>query len=183
MSKSKLFVIGFHRTGTRSVSAALQQLGYNIIHYPNPNTNELTCEEFKIGPPWNIINQCDGLSDIVTIPYYKKLSKIYKDSKFILTIREPTSWLNSVNRHMNALKLRQFNQERIMFDEMVHKAVYKVNNPTNSQKLAAFHNHNSSVINQFDNERLLIFNILEGWGPICEFLNVDIPISKFPMIK
>ena len=80
----KIFVIGFHRTGTRSVNAALQQLGWNIIHYPCPSTNELFCDEFLAGPPWSILNVCDGLSDIVTVSYYRKLLDLYPDSKFIL---------------------------------------------------------------------------------------------------
>ena len=31
-------------------------------------------------------------------------------------------------------------------------------------------------------ERLLIYNVDEGWGPLCGFLDVPIPNSAFPYI-
>lgn len=32
-------------------------------------------------------------------------------------------------------------------------------------------------------DRLLIWNVKDGWGPICRFLNKDIPKQAFPIIN
>ena len=32
-------------------------------------------------------------------------------------------------------------------------------------------------------ENLLIFNVKEGWGPLCDFLELPVPMKKFPLIR
>ena len=32
-------------------------------------------------------------------------------------------------------------------------------------------------------EKLLIFSVKEGWKPLCEFLNVEIPENPFPNVN
>ena len=32
-------------------------------------------------------------------------------------------------------------------------------------------------------ERLLVYDIKEGWGPLCEFLGVEIPDKPFPHLN
>ena len=32
-------------------------------------------------------------------------------------------------------------------------------------------------------ERLLVFDVAEGWGPLCEFLGVEVPDTPFPRLN
>ena len=32
-------------------------------------------------------------------------------------------------------------------------------------------------------ENLLVFNVKEGWKPLCDFLEVEVPSSKFPRVN
>jgi hypothetical protein len=32
-------------------------------------------------------------------------------------------------------------------------------------------------------DRLLVFKVSEGWGPLCAFLGVDLPDTKFPNVN
>ena len=32
-------------------------------------------------------------------------------------------------------------------------------------------------------EKLLIFSVKEGWKPLCEFLNIEIPENEFPNVN
>ena len=32
-------------------------------------------------------------------------------------------------------------------------------------------------------ERLLVFDVAEGWGPLCEFLDVPVPDAPFPRVN
>ena len=36
------------------------------------------------------------------------------------------------------------------------------------------------VKRQVPAEKLLVFNVEEGWGPLCQFLNVEVPDVPFP---
>ena len=39
------------------------------------------------------------------------------------------------------------------------------------------------VKNTVPEDRLLIYNIKDGWKPLCDFLNVPIPDSPFPFLE
>ena len=95
--KSKIFCIGLSRTGTKSLTAALYILGYNIIHYPH---DEITFNELSNGNyNFNLLDDYDGISDITISPYYTQLDKLFSNSKFILTVREKEAWLKSFEKH------------------------------------------------------------------------------------
>ena len=44
----------------------------------------------------------------------------------------------------------------------------------------AFLRHNAAVPGGDTPERLLVFEVSEGWGPLCDFLGVDKPDEEFP---
>ena len=46
-----------------------------------------------------------------------------------------------------------------------------------------FENRSQEIIDAFDPERLLVFRVKEGWGPLCEFLDLPVPDTDFPHIN
>jgi hypothetical protein len=47
-----------------------------------------------------------------------------------------------------------------------------------------YYEHKENVKKTIPNDRLLIYRVNEGWGPLCEFLDVDIPESiPFPKVN
>ena len=88
----KTFGIGLSRTGTTSLAHILKEIGINIIHYPN---------ESKLFDSNN-----DGACDIPAAAHYKKLDKIFPNSKFIYTIRDKDEWLSSIGRYLEYKKSR-----------------------------------------------------------------------------
>ena len=55
-------------------------------------------------------------------------------------------------------------------------------NATNDKEfvLAKFQQRIDDVKEAIPAERLLIYQVTEGWAPLCEFLNVSIPEGDFP---
>lgn len=43
--------------------------------------------------------------------------------------------------------------------------------------------HNAQVIASVPPSQLLIFNVKEGWGPLCKFLGKDVPAEPFPNVN
>merc|ERR1712060_55842 len=41
-------------------------------------------------------------------------------------------------------------------------------------------NHNERVRQGVPPERLLVYNVKQGWGPLCKFLGVPVPNKPFP---
>ena len=46
-----------------------------------------------------------------------------------------------------------------------------------------FLEHSELVKKMVPRERLLVFEVDEGWGPLCEFLGVERPGGKFPHVN
>lgn len=96
-AKNKVFGLGLSRTGTRSLTAALQVLGYDVEHYP---TDKQTLDDLVKGNyAFQILDGCDGITDITVAPYFVELDAIYPDAKFILTVRDKEGWLKSCRNH------------------------------------------------------------------------------------
>jgi hypothetical protein len=177
----KVFCVGMHRTGTRSLCKALDILGYPSMHY-RKNRNKFN--KMKRGR-FNCFNN-DGIvcsyAD-VPIPYfYKELYEYYPDSKFILNIREEESWLRSIKRHLSMLP--DFNRREL--DREIHKYFYGVDIETpvdDELYLEKYNEHNRNVKEFFkDSNNFLIYNVVKenSWDILCEFLGEDIPNKPFP---
>ena len=46
--------------------------------------------------------------------------------------------------------------------------------------IAAFEHHTEEVRDTIPARRLLVFNVAEGWGPLCAFLGKPVPGGGFP---
>ena len=46
-----------------------------------------------------------------------------------------------------------------------------------------FRSHNANVIKKVPKEKLLIWNLKDGWDPICKFLNVPVPDEPIPVVN
>ena len=42
---------------------------------------------------------------------------------------------------------------------------------------------NKEVIRTVPEDRLLIFNVKQGWKPLCDFLNLPVPATPFPHVN
>lgn len=189
----KIFGIGLGKTGTTSLSAALNILGYRSCHFP---LGILTSQnhEFKIDS--NFVAQYDAFADLPIACLYKDLDVRYPDSKFILTVRDIPTWLKSSERHYASVyrgltrpdwwcEARQGTWEEgddkmkrvvsdlfgtILFDHSKYEEGYK--------------RHFDGVINFFRKREkdLLIINVCsgEGWDKLCPFLNKPPVNSQFP---
>ncbi|MEJ2251090.1 MAG: sulfotransferase [Candidatus Lokiarchaeota archaeon] len=184
----KVFCIGLSRTSTKSLTASLDILGYNISHYP---TDKRTFEELYSGNlNFTLLQDFDGISDITVAPYYAQLDKLFPNSKFILSVREKESWLRSMENHW---------KERSPFDDPkiseIHLKVRRFLRASvygtyifNRERLSYVYDlHIKNVLDFFKDKpnSLLILDICagEGWEKLCKFLDKPLIDEEFPNIK
>src|SRR5215467_1613945 len=93
----KVFGIGLNKTGTSSLGDALNLLGIKTIHYPCDDVTyrQLTRGDMRL----RILETYQGIVDTPIVPFYRELSQLYSNTKFILTVREKSSWLKSIQSH------------------------------------------------------------------------------------
>jgi len=187
-TQSKIFGIGLSRTATKSLTKALNQLGYCIIHYP---TDITTFQELISGNyNFSLLNFFDGITDITVAPFYAQLDKIFPNSKFILTIREKEKWLESIKNHWEGKSLENNNEEthKIELRKFLRATTYGTLHFAKERLEYVFDNHRKNIEEYFKNEpeKLLIMNISEGdgWEKLCNFLNLPlIENEDFPYAK
>jgi hypothetical protein len=96
---SKIFCIGANKTGTTSLAATLEIIGYNL---PNQMDQEMhISKQTYLGnyqPLREYVNKYEVFQDIpFSIEnFYIVADALFPNSKFILTEREPDKWYNSV---------------------------------------------------------------------------------------
>ncbi|MGV9141858.1 MAG: sulfotransferase family protein, partial [Promethearchaeota archaeon] len=186
--KEKIFCIGLSRTCTKSLTMALDILGFNVIHYPD---DPLTFKELSSGNyNLSLLNDYDGIADITVSPYFAQLDKIYPNSKFILTIREKESWLRSLKKHWEDRPPFQDKNEtpiHMKVRRFLRAAVYGTYKFNRERMSYVYDIHNKNVLDYFKDKpnSLLILDIYggEGWSKLCKFLNTTQIQGPFPDVK
>ena len=93
----KIFCIGLSRTGTTSLTKALNILGYRAVHAPGLKVFFNRPFMFR----GHHLENDNAFADISVIPFYKTFYYKFPNSKFILTIRDVESWLVSLSKKPN----------------------------------------------------------------------------------
>lgn len=184
---NKLFCIGLTRTGTSSLTEALNILGIPCRHYPK----ELcTIEQLLVGQ-WDlpILEKYRALSDLPVATYYPQLDKMYPDSLFIYTNRDKHEWMASVK---DELKGQDPDDRKLSYEghlsrsRLIRLACYGTRVWDEDRFSYAYDRHHREV-NHFGygSDILLCMNITkgDGWDSLCRFLEVDKPDVPFPHLK
>jgi hypothetical protein len=174
---SKVLGIGLSKTGTHSLTRALEMLGYRAIHYPSPALMLEGRYDEAIGP-------YDAATDISVSAFYRELDRAYPGSRFILTIREPTGWLDSVEDH----RRRRAHEDTTACPKAgVREIVYGTRGFDREMFARAAQRHTSEVMEYFADrpDDLLVLDVCgepgdRVWKALCRFLDRPIPDCAFP---
>ena len=196
--KVKLVLAGLGRTGSTSFVAALKELGYSPVHddditsvsdvYRDLFSGALTIPQVneelgRRGYDAPMINLHDYVRWAATAP---------GDIKVILTVRDKTKWAESfrtVVGHLFVLEKLPFRWIPALRDLKDFNREVMHNVPTNGKPElyddlatleAGFEAWNRFVIETVPEDRLLVFNVKEGWEPLCRFLGKEVPPEDHP---
>ena len=188
----KIFGIGTSKTGTTSLAKALEILGYRAAHYPIG----MLKFDSELSIQLDQINDFDALTDTPIARFYKQLDVEYPGSKFILTIREMDSWLESCKKHFwpkRAEVLASYLQESgisgigIEGMKQLYLDMYSTTEFDTGKFTEGYHRHFNDVMSYFSNRQqdLLILDICagEGWEQLCSFLDKPLPDQPFPKLN
>jgi hypothetical protein len=179
----KVFGLGLSKTGTSSLSEALNLLGIRTVHYPSDESTFDALREGRYRLP--ILDEYQGAVDIPVAPFYAELDSEYPGSRFVLTVREPAAWLRSVELHWELMmdwwhRYPDFKR----FQEFISERVYGSIHFSRDRFLHAYETHRRNVEHYFKDRPgdLLVLDLCggEGWEALCPFLGVEIPHLPFP---
>lgn len=183
---------GVGRTGTYSLKLALDQLGFGPCHHMEevlhniPVQVPLWSAALEGRPDWKKIYS--GYSSAVDWPsvcFLDQLLETYPEARFILTNRNPESWADSFSKTIyKMLAIRdQMPPEMREGLEMTAGVIARTGFPMELDRqglIEAFTAHGEAVKKTIPAEQLLVYEVKEGWGPLCEFLGKPVPADPFP---
>jgi Sulfotransferase domain len=178
----KIFCLGLSKTGTRSVIQALEILGYRGLHCPwDPATmQQIVDGDFA----FRFLKEVDAVADTPVVRYYPQLDRLYPGSKFILTVREMESWLDSCARHWKHYDPDARNLAPL---EIIDLVVYGCSRFNRERFRFVYEQHVWEVQRYFARrpDDLLVYDLTGGggWGPLCRFLRHPEPAEAFPAIR
>ena len=182
---------GFGRTGTSSLRDALNALGLGPCHH----MRELISQAAKVDPwlhaargevaDWEAaFDGYRSATDWPSCDYYRELSEYYPDAKFILTTRDPAAWYASITQTIFSEVNVVYHKDPGPLGEVMRALVSRNFNGRIDDReacIAAFNRHSAEVKAAIQPSRLLVYNVAEGWAPLCAFLDRPIPDALFPV--
>jgi hypothetical protein len=188
----KVIGAGVGRTGTYSLKLALEKLGFAPCHHMEevikdmPRHVPLWSAAAKGKPDWaEIYRGYVSAVDWPTAGFFRELNKAYPSAKFVLTHRSPESWVESFSATIYKLLAGADQAPPQMKDWLaMGKAVIdKTGFPAGLDAKGlteAFNAHIAAVKAAIPANRLLVYQVKEGWEPLCAFLGVAVPDEPFP---
>ena len=193
----KVIGAGYGRTGTLSLKTALEELGFGPCHHmedvvKSPSRTRMW-EKIVAGeaPTWD--KAFAGYQATVDWPgcnYYLELMAAYPNAKVILSVRDPQRWHDSayntifaVTKIKGAHRLPIVGQHIRFINALTWNGNFNGRFEEKDYAIQVFNEHIENVIATVPPEKLLVFNVKEGWKPLCEFLEVPVPERPFPHVN
>jgi len=191
----KLIGAGFGRSGTMSIKAALEQLGCGPCYHMKITLKRYHHMRFFMrawtGKKVNwkkFFRRYQSVVDWPTCTFYRELMTEFPDARVLLNIRDPESWYESMKETIFAIQ-PAFpwwfpGIVRRMHDEIIWGGSLKGVFEDREKTLAVYRQYIEDVKSTVPAGRLLVYNVNEGWKPLCDFLGVPVPEGKsYPHIN
>ena len=200
---------GFGRTGTTSLKAALEELGFEPSYslteiFANPEHVEVW-EAARRGEKvdWEgFLGNYEVAVDWPACSFYEELMEAFPEAPVILTVRAPEPWYESLRSTIYQLRrlttgplpMKLAFELAGMFapgvtgtarlaDHLVWDDTFAGRFEDRAYAMEVFERQNEAVRRRVPPERLLVFDVREGWEPLCNFLGVEVPDRPFPHLN
>jgi len=209
----KVIGAGFGRTGTSSLKGALEELGFSPCYhmtevFANPEHADFWRAAWR-GEPVNwdgdgVLGSYEATVDWPACTFYAELMERHPDAKVLLSVRDTEKWYESTRNTiyelgkistgsplsrlsfalLSLLAFGTFNTgQGPMTEEIVWQGTFDGKFEDRHRTIEVFNRHNDEVRRRVPKEQLLIYEVKEGWGPLCEFLGVEEPDKPYPRLN
>ncbi len=195
---------GNGRTGTLSLKLALERLGFGRCYH----MTELMADPSRLhhweaafaGEEVDWESLFDGYRSVTDYPgfyFHRQLAERYPNSKVVLTTRPADEWYESARQTIYTAKPRGFDKLKLAAQlpfnaqlrsflpvfkivDYMWDVIFEGRFEDRDYAMKRFEQMNDDVIRATPPDRLLVYQLGQGWDPLCEFLGVDVPDEPFP---
>jgi len=202
----KVIGAGLPRTGTLTQKIALEMLGFGpCYHMVNlfADWSQLAAWQSAFAGERDWGRMFAGFESEVDWPgsfYYRDLIADSPDAKVLLSIRDPAAWQRSMQatvcqhwegdtlvRHLTAASGQVSSTWGAYLDLMkemwMAQGALRPGGTWVDDLGGVLERHTDAVVQAVPAERLLLWDVQEGWEPLCAFLEVDVPAAPLPKLN
>ena len=207
----KVIGAGLGRTGTASLKDALEELGFGPCYHmfevlSNPGHADFWRAAWRGEPAdWDgILGPYEATVDWPACSFYEELIERNPDAKVLLSVRDPERWYESTRNTiyklgklsngspfsrlgfalLSRLAFGNFKTGQApMAEEIIWQGTFNGRFEDKHHAIGVFDRHTEDVRRRVPQERLLVYEVKQGWGPLCEFLGVEVPDKPFPHLN
>ena len=187
----KVIGAGLPRTATWSQKLALEKLGFGPCYHMSESLEQPAhwplWEQAARGEAvdWDaIFKGWESTTDAPACHFYTELAAFYPEAKVVLSVRDPEKWFASTQNTILSGAVAGFHGARGSLPMV--EAVGWGTDPRLRDKawmLDRYHRHNEAVQRAIPPERLLVYQVSDGWEPLCRFLGVEAPDAAYPQVN
>ncbi|WP_433719896.1 sulfotransferase family protein [Actinoplanes sp. CA-051413] len=185
---------GFGRTGTLSLKIALEMLGrgpcmHMLPLLDDPERATLFARAAE-GDLSSLDKALEGHRSTVDWPgtyFWRELTEKHPDAKVVLTVRDPQKWYDSAHSTIfqAARSAPREGDDSVtaglaMVRSLIWEGTFGGRFADREHAVRVFTEHNEAVRREVPADRLLEFEVAQGWQPLCDFLGVPVPDAPFP---
>jgi sulfotransferase family protein len=207
----KVIGAGFGRTGTTSLKAALEELGFGPCYhmtevFAHPGHADFWSSAWHGEPvDWEgVLGGYEATVDWPACTFYEQLMERHPEAKVLLSVRDPEPWYESTRNTIYELSmlLDSSPTSRVIFglisllvfggfaggrsnmvNDLIWDGTFDGRFADKAYAIEVFERHNEEVKRRVPPERLLVYDVKEGWEPLCEFFGVPEPEVPFPHLN
>jgi hypothetical protein len=201
----KVIGAGVGRTGTLSLKAALERLGFGPCFHgrhvlDHPDRLPLW-QAAAAGEPVDWSAVFAGYASSVDWPgaaFWRPLTEAFPAAKVILTVRDPDSWYASVSATIFRMfgdgppDPRVADARRVVpgldtftafHRRMIWDGFFAGRFADREYAIRIYEEHNARVLREVPPDRLLMISPGAGWEPLCAFLGAPVPAEPYPHLN
>jgi hypothetical protein len=204
----KLIGAGLPRTATTTQKLALEMLGLGPCYHMRDMMADLPAgvdqwrRAYDGEGPWDeIFGDAPSTTDWPAAFHWRELIDVYPDAKVLLSVRDHESWARSMQdticqiyfgdslmRHLAMARYHVDPAWKGWMDLMTDmcwqgRGPFAGSDGETGPMMEAAERWNQDVIDTVPAERLLVWRPQDGWEPLCEFLEVDVPTDPVPNVN
>jgi hypothetical protein len=187
---------GFGRTGTKSLKEALEVLGFGPCHHMH---------EILMNPPqvahWQALAAGEAMDwgavfagygaqvDWPGAHVWRELAEAYPQARVVHTVRSEDAWWASFTKTIAKLTMTYPQMTHLpphahamlaAWEGFAGEGTFGRDYTDKDKAVAAYRLRTEQVREAIPADRLLVFNVAEGWEPLCRFLDRPVPDTPFP---
>ena len=195
----KVICAGLGKTGTTSLAEALRILGFSVYDYPEHvlHHGDEWLDIYYRGrqPDFAFMyKDVDAITDLPAAFWFQEIYEAFPNAKVVLTIRDNEDvFARSLAKQKEVDNIKgSWFPTRVAMRWWSHRKHYAIVDAMGSAAFGSlsskstvlfkkkYREHNERVQAVIPEKKLLIFNVKQGWEPLCKFLGCEIPEQPFP---